>query len=146
MRDAAGQNAQAFQPLRVPQLFLRALLTGDIDPDSHQPRRFSGIVQISAAAHQHPARLVRAMRIAKLGFEQSLILPAPGKDLPHGFAIVAMNQGEEAFPRPIGRLGRKAEDLRELGRPYEPVILQLIGPGAHHGRFRSQAQAFFTLP
>ena len=67
---------------------------------------------------------VGAMRIAKLGFEQSLILPAAGEDLPHGLSIVAMNQGEERLPRShwtIGEKGRRSAPARPTIRTGRPA-------------------------
>ena len=82
--NPARKNAEALKPLRVPQLFFRTLLNRDIDPDSDEPRRLSGIIHKSSTPDEHPARLLSAMRISKLRLEKSLILLAAGKNLPHG--------------------------------------------------------------
>jgi hypothetical protein len=108
--NPARKNAQTLEPLCVPQLFFSALLNRNINPDSDQPRRPSGIIHKSSTPHEHPARLLRAMRISKLRLEKSLVLLAAAENLPHCVAIVAVNQFKECLGPGAG-LGRKAKDL-----------------------------------
>ena len=141
MSDLTAERSstnEALKPLSVPQLFFGTLLHRDINPDSDEPRRLSGIIHKSSTPHEHPPRLLGAMRISKLRLEKSLILLAAGKNLPHSTAIVAVNQFQECLFGPGAGLGRKAKDLSQLGRPDQPVVLQVVGPGAHHRCFRRQ--------
>ena len=141
MRNAARQQAQAFQPLRLAKLVLHTMPLGCVHADPGHPGRFSSLVADHVASPFKPLDAAVRTQGAVLHLVDLAACEGTLNGIEHRLPVIRVYAVEEAVERPAKAPRRLAMNPFERVRPPNLSPPDVPVPGAYVGGLQAGLKA-----